>query len=426
LALSRLIGSRLRDQRLALGLKQSDVAQAAGMSSSFLNLIEHNRRRVSAEGLSRLAAVLGTPVEQIGGGDDAALIADLRAAAVGTDAEAARTDEFVLRFPGWAKALALAEGRAAQAERAVGALNDRLAHDPYLSQALHDLLSAISSVRSTAAILADTPDIEEDWRLRFHQNLHTDADRMATGAEALVAYLDGTEGDSAATLGSPHEEVDAWFAGQGWHLAGLETGDKDEVLEQATMLASGAARTMAQSWVNVLAGDVAALPFDAVMAALEKFGPDPLQIASETGVSPMSVFRRLGTMPGSEFGLVLCDGAGSLTFRKPAFGFSIPRFGAACALWPVFAALRRPGTAIEQAVTVPGRTGQSRFLLRAFAQIRRPVRYGAPELCDAAMLIVPDSPAPGSGAQLAVGATCRICVQVNCDGRREPTILSGL
>lgn len=55
---SALIGTRLRERRLAAGLRQADVAATAGISASYLNLIEHNRRRVGAEVLQRLAGAL--------------------------------------------------------------------------------------------------------------------------------------------------------------------------------------------------------------------------------------------------------------------------------------------------------------------------------------------------------------------------------
>ncbi len=424
--LSRLIGSRLRDQRLALGLRQSEVAAKAGLSASFLNLIEHNRRRISAAGLERVAAVLGCTADQLGGADEASLAIDLRTMGAGTGGELDRTEEFILRFPGWAQALSGMTERAALLERAVGALNDRLAHDPYLSQSLHDLLSALSAVRSTAAILVETPDIEPDWQARFHQNLHLDSERMARGAEALVAYLDGSEGDPAMTMASPQEEVDAWLAAQGWHLAGLEENDLEGVLADTDMLGSAAARVMARAWVRCVARDVAALPLSDLQRAMGELGSDALRLAARLGANPLAVFRRIATLPRSDLGLVICDGSGGLVFRKPARGFSIPRFGAACPLWPLFNALRRPMTAVEQRVSVTGRTGEGRYLLRAYAQLSQPLAYGAPELCEAAMLIQPEGPGVGSDHAFAVGMSCRICVQKDCLARREPSILSGL
>ena len=46
---SAFAGSRIRERRLALGLRQADVALRAGISGSYLNLIEHNRRRIAAK-----------------------------------------------------------------------------------------------------------------------------------------------------------------------------------------------------------------------------------------------------------------------------------------------------------------------------------------------------------------------------------------
>ena len=42
-----LVGSRIRERRSLLGLRQADVARAAGISPAYLNLIEHNRRRIA-------------------------------------------------------------------------------------------------------------------------------------------------------------------------------------------------------------------------------------------------------------------------------------------------------------------------------------------------------------------------------------------
>lgn len=196
--LSSLTGTRLRERRLAAGLRQADVAAEAGISASYLNLIEHNRRKVSGEVLDRLALLLGVDLSAVAKGVDAALMAGIQAAVArgGTDAsgtvgaEIDRQDEFVSRFPGWAGLLVALDTRVQTLERAIETLNDRMTHDPHLSQSLHEVLSSLSSVRATAAILAETEDLDPEWAGRFHQNLHHDSERLAAGAEALVAYLD--------------------------------------------------------------------------------------------------------------------------------------------------------------------------------------------------------------------------------------------
>ena len=57
--------------------------------------------------------------------------------------------------------------------------------------------------------------------------------------------------------------------------------------------------------------------------------------------------------PGSRLGLVICDGSGTLTFRKPAEGFAIPRFGAACPLWNAHQAFEMPGRINRQLAETP-------------------------------------------------------------------------
>ena len=46
---TQLTGNRIRERRLVLGMKQADLAEAVGISASYLNLIEHNRRRIGGD-----------------------------------------------------------------------------------------------------------------------------------------------------------------------------------------------------------------------------------------------------------------------------------------------------------------------------------------------------------------------------------------
>ncbi len=416
--LSALTGTRLRERRLAAGLRQADVAVTAGISASYLNLIEHNRRRVSGAVLDRLAGALGLDRSALSDGREAALVDDLRAAAAGaeeTGAEVDRLEEFVGRYPGWAALVAGLHGRAGGLERALAALNDRMTHDPHLSQALHEVLSSLTSVRSTAAILAETEDLEPDWAARFHRNLYQDSERLAAGAEALVAYLDAGTGVEEQGIAAPQEEVEEWLKRRGWAFSDAELAAGPQVA-----LASGAARLLARGVVARAAMDSAALPTAAFVAALDTVGPDPLALAARFGVDVMTVMRRLAVLPGSETGLVMCDASGTLTFRKPAAGFPLPRFGAACPLWPLYAALGRPMQPVEVVIEMAGQGGTCHRII-AFCQTRHPQGLRGPELREAAMLILP---AERSMTALKIGSSCRICPRSGCPARREPSILS--
>lgn len=417
MALSPLTGSRLRERRLALGLRQGDLAAMVGISASYLNLIEHNRRRIADDLLARLAAALQMSLASLQDDHAGGLTDGLRAAAAAVPqagAELDRVDDLLGRFPGWAATLVELQDRSRALGRAVEVLNDRMAHDPHLSASLHEVLSAVSSVRTTAAILADTDDIDPVWRQRFHHNLHEDSERLALGAEALVAYLDGAAQGQEQSIASPQEEVEAWAEAADWQF------DPQEDLSQSSHLASGAGRALAETLLSQMAGDLGRMPDPTFTQTLQRVGPDPLALAAEFAVPVLAAFRRIALRPGSGLGLLLCDASGTLTLRKAVPGFSPPRFGAACPLWPLFTALTRPETPIEAVIALPGPQG-ARFRVRAFCQTRYPGGFRGPELREAAMLLQPEPAGPDPA--LEVGPTCRICPRADCPARREPSIL---
>jgi len=419
-----LAGTRLRQRRLAIGLRQADLADRAGISASYLNLIEHNRRRAGPAVLVRLAAALGLPVAALSEGAEGGLLDDLRAAAseaaAPVQAELDRIEEFVGRFPGWAAVLAGLHRRTGGLVRAVEALNDRMSHDPHLQASLHTLLSAVSAIRSTAGILAETEDIPADWQVKFHQNLQQDSERMAAGATALVAYLDAAGQGDETGIAAPQEELEAWLAARGWHLPEVEAGRPDALDPQIAELASGAARVLARAWVARAVTDARVLPIAAFLQA-RMAADDPARLAAAFGTDLLTVFRRIATLPGAPEGLVICDGSGTLVFRKPLAGFAVPRFGAACPLWPLFTALSRPVTPVSALVETAG-AGAARFVVQAFCQKHLPGGFAGVELREAAMLILPAR--PGDAPATGIGSTCRICPRPACPARREPSIMA--
>jgi transcriptional regulator with XRE-family HTH domain len=73
-----LTGSRIRERRLIIGMKQADLARHAGVSASYLNLIEHNRRRIGGKLLLDIAAILDVEASVLSEGAETALLATLR------------------------------------------------------------------------------------------------------------------------------------------------------------------------------------------------------------------------------------------------------------------------------------------------------------------------------------------------------------
>ncbi|WP_415920119.1 short-chain fatty acyl-CoA regulator family protein [Tateyamaria sp. SN6-1] len=425
MAREALAGTRIRERRIMGGFKQADLARQLGISASYLNLIEHNRRRIGGKLLLDIAGTLGVDPSMLTEGAEAALIATLReaAAAQGVAApETERADEFAGRFPGWAEALAAAHRQINRLERTVETLSDRLAYDPKLAASVHEVLSTAASIRATASILAEDPDLSPDWRARFHGNLDSDSQRLADSSKALVGFLDAETGEAASGL-SAQEEVEAFLTANDYAFTARDT-DADRIT-QAKELTTHAARRLAAAVLQRIGADRAAVP-DAVLAdAHAEHGANPIAIANHLNVPLPQVMRRLALLPDLGLGLVVADRAGSLVFRKAASGFAIARHGASCPLWPLFEALAMPGSALYRRAEMRGRES-ALFDCYATAQVMTPAEPNMMPLTEATMLIVP-VPATDRDAgpdPLPLGPTCRICPRRKCPGRREPSILS--
>ena len=421
---------------MMLGHRQADLAKEVGISASYLNLIEHNRRRIGGKLLLAIARSLGVEPSALTEGAEAQLIATLRearAADPGAGAEQDALEDFAGRFPGWAQLLERRHRRVEELERTVETLTDRLTHDPHLAAALHEMISTITSIRSTAGILAETRELEPEWRDRFHRNINEDSNRLANSATALVSYLDRTEGDGEAELSSPQDELDAFLSDSSFHMPLLEGDAGDDVdidglIEQQKVLQSSAARAMARNYLKRYVRDAQTMPLSATTEALAKYGLDVSALARHFQTDLVTVMRRLAEMPdsvtGVPVGLVSCDASGTMIFRKALDGFMLPRFGAACPLWPLFRALSRPMTPFSETVRQVGRGG-GLFRTLSIAQPVGEVSFDAPSLFEAYMLIlpVPTGEKP-SGPVDEIGVTCRICPKNSCPGRREPSILT--
>ncbi len=421
----RLAGSRIREKRLDRGLRQAKVAEKVGISPSYLNLIEHNRRRIGGKLLADLARVLNVDMSLLADGVDAETLDQIRSAAatLGDTVEVDRAEELAARYPGWGALIAAQARRIAALEEKSQMLTDRLAYDPLLAGSLHEVISAVSAIRSSASILVGPEDLDRDWQRRFHENIHNDSVRLAASSEALITYLEAPEAVLEQS-GSPFEQVEDYLATTGFHLAALEEGSNpDDVLQDADL--GDAAATVLRAVLKRYVSDAASLPLVAFQKACKDNAYDPAAIARVFDVPFSTVLRRMAQLPPGKghppIGLVVGDAAGALTFIKSVPGFSIPRKGGACPLWPIFGALSRPSQPLCQHVEMPA-PNATRFLCYAIAEPMGALAFDAPPALQTIMLVMPDPPETAH-APHPVGMSCRICPRQNCTGRREPALL---
>lgn len=424
-----MVGTRIRERRVMSGRRQSELAQSVGISASYLNLIEHNRRRIGGKTLLKIAEALNVEPALLSQGAEATLVDGLREAAATHEAaspELDRIEEFAGRFPGWARLLSRLNENREELERTVKTLTDRLAHDPHLAASLHEVISTVTAIRSTASILAETKALEPEWQNRFHRNINEDSRRLAEGAEALVRYLEGAP-DTDADIKSPQDELHAFLVEHGFHFPDLEgTADNaaiEDLLDASRSIETGPARRLATNVLKQYVRDAGALPQEVIGRSVDRHGTAPDAIAQETGAEMTMVFRRLAMLPErmvGPVGLLICDASGALLLRKPVLGFAAPRTAAACVVWPLYQVLTQPARPVRERL----RQGDVTVLSMAAAELVAPAAFDTPLLIRPHMLILPVDREAANLPLRDVGAHCRICPLQDCRARREPSILS--
>ncbi len=409
-------GARIRARRADRDMSQAELARRAGISASYLNLIEHDKRRIGGRVLSQIARALDTDTTTLTEGAGPELDRALRRAAeaLASDppAETGRVERLTTEFPGWSALIGAQAHRIATLERQVAELGDRMAHDPVLSASVHDILSAATSIRSTAAILKDG-NLAEEWLARFHRNVDEDSRRLARSAQGLASYLTAGEGTARDAV-SPQEEVEAWLAARDFRVTGDEEGEAEGLSDRG--------RGALDLYLAEVRADRAAMPEDRLVAALAQVR-DPLALARSLGQPAGRVMRAIARLSaaavGGPVGLVECDGSGAVLFRRPVPGFEMPRYGAPCSLWPLYQVLLMPQAPRRDVLRQFGADSRPVETWCA-ADIDHPEGYGGPLVARITMLILPE---PGEDSAPTVGSTCRLCPRDPCAARREAAIL---
>ncbi|OAB56693.1 hypothetical protein AY600_02335 [Phormidium willei BDU 130791] len=217
------IGARIRDRRRERGLTQSGLAAAAGISPSYLNLIEHDKRAIGGALLRRIAELLRVEIGHLSGSDDARLAQDLVELTRSLGGEALQEEgalAFVARFPEWAQAFVRLHRRYREAADSAFTLSDRLSQDPALVELSHAVLTQVTAIRSFAEILESHGDLAPDERARFSRIIAGQSDELASSAREMLALLGGPQG--ALRSSAPREEVDDFIIAHANHFPQVE------------------------------------------------------------------------------------------------------------------------------------------------------------------------------------------------------------
>lgn len=189
------IGFRISNRRKNLRISQVSLARSLGISASYLNLIENNKRDIGGALLNRVAAQLLIDIDELAGRTEQKLLQDLEEAFADPVLESLpfRPDErreLVALYPASAGAVSRLHRAYSSAVGNADAYADRLRSDPLLSQLLHQILSGITAIRSSAEILEDVTDLDEAERRQFLAAIGRDSRTLSEVARNLIGQFD--------------------------------------------------------------------------------------------------------------------------------------------------------------------------------------------------------------------------------------------
>ncbi|RYE59978.1 MAG: helix-turn-helix domain-containing protein [Hyphomicrobiales bacterium] len=219
------IGFRISNRRKSLKISQAALARLVGISPSYLNLIENNKRDVGGALLQRVALHLQIETADLTGDDEQKLLQDLEEAYADPVVESLdfQPDErrlLVAQYPASAAAMARLHRAYSNAVASADIYADRLRSDPLLGQILHQILSSLTAVRSSAEILEDIADLDDDERERFVGAIGRETRAMGDVVRNLIGQFENSSRMQRSV--SAAREIDDLIIEQSNHFPELE------------------------------------------------------------------------------------------------------------------------------------------------------------------------------------------------------------
>ena len=437
-----LIGRTVRRLRLERGLTQQALAVRLGISASYLNLIEHEQRAVTASLLIKLAETLRVDLAALSGSEERELevglkevfadpllaeeVPDEEAAAVaGSAPNAARA--ILALYRAWRVAREDSGGLALPSGRRILLPNEET-RDFFNGNANH-----FPTLEDTAAA------IHAELAAGPHEMNHALAERLRRhhGLTVMVVPLEGAlrRYDPQARLLTLSQDLPRESRGfhMAFQLALLEAREAVEaVLAPADPSSAEAAAMIRVGLLNYVAGALI-MPYDPFLAAAQELRHDMELMSARFGVSFEQACHRLSSLQrsgarGVPFFFVRTDPAGNVSKRFSVAGFPFARYGGSCPRWVVNTAFATPGEVRVQVAELP--EGDT-FLTFARTIHGPAARWGDPapvqvvamgcRLAHAGEVVYSDG-LDLDRARVGIGLSCRLCDRPDCRSRAFPPL----
>jgi len=448
------LGSKVRALRRREGLTQTQLAQRLGVSPSYLNLIEHDKRPLTAPLLIRLSEAFQLDLRQFSAEGDARTAADLLEVFGDPvfdphDLAASEVRELAASSPPIARAVVALYRAYRGAREAADTLTLRLSKDGVsavdsrlpteeVADLIQHNMNYFPELEDGAARLwreasLDTTNLYDDLvgHLERAHRVRVQVERAAAMGGALRRYDPERKALALSEVlrrGSRNFQL-------AFQLGLLTQGQAIDKYTKDPLLTSNESRALGRvALANYFAAAVL-MPYEPFVesARLERY--DLELLGHRFRASFEQVAHRLTTLrrPGAEgvpFHMVRIDIAGNISKHFSASGLRFARFSGACPRWNVFTAFLTPGMLRTQLSQMPDGT--------TYFWLARTVRkegggYHAPrtvhalalgcEVAHAKKLVYADGVDLASReAVVPVGLTCRLCERIDCEQRAFPPL----
>ncbi|WP_428265110.1 helix-turn-helix domain-containing protein [Haliangium sp.] len=450
------LGAKVRALRRKEGLRQSQLAKMLDISPSYLNLIEHDRRPLSATLLLKLAQLFQIDLKAFAAETDAQLVADLMEAFgdplfENYELTSVEVRELITSFPGIGKAVLHLYQRYREARDTAASLSSEMSGglayagiDPARipTEEVNDFLQ--NRTNYFPALEDAAEEFSREMDLRPDDMYHAMSDYLREAHGIRIRYVTPDHDRGAVRRFDPERRELVLSESlprssrkfQIAHQIALLTLSRtlDDIVAEAKLKTAEAQALCRVSLANYYAGAVI-MPYGRFIDSVRDCRYDIELLGNRFGVSFEQVCHRLTTLhrsgdEGIPFHFVRADIAGNIYKRFSSSGIQISRFGGACPRWVLHQAFLTPGTIVPQLSEMPD--GSTYFCIGRTVQ-RGARGHHAPravhaltlgcEVKYARELVYADGyDLENTAAFVPIGITCRICDRVDCEQRAFPRL----
>lgn len=449
-----MLGAKVRRLRRDQGLTQAQMADALGISPSYLNLIEHNQRPVTVPVLLRLGQNFGVDLQSFAEDEESRLAAGLKEVFSdpmfdGGDIRRQDLQELAAVAPTLGQAVVALYAAFRESREDLETLSEQLADRDRLHlvqnaafplEEVRDMFHArnnhFSDLEEAAEKLWSEARLEQgdlyrglvDWLLHEHG-----VRVRLVPAEVMVNAVRRFDRHGKRVLLSEMLAPSARVFQLAGQLALLRHRDLMSGIVDSANLSCDETRRLARiGLANYFAGAVL-MPYGRFIEAAQKVRYDIEILRRRFDASFEQVCHRLTTLqrPGAKgvpFFLIRVDSAGNVSKRFSGAGFHFARFGGGCPRWIVYEAFRTPGKVHTQLAQMPdGATyfTLARTVVKASGGHLSPPQLFAValgcEITHANQIVYADG-ADLSAAATPIGVNCRLCPRLDCPQRAFPPL----